>query len=113
MDIDPLKLKINEPYTGDMIETFKKITDNPLAKYLLQRSLNHCKKDKSTRLESALDLYLRKKEHACYKCRFMSKIIGYILKKGATSFGTSEIKEAIDNDYWIKELDSVLKGIAL
>jgi radical SAM protein with 4Fe4S-binding SPASM domain len=115
MDFDEFKSELNESNVGDMIGTFKKIADNPLAKYLLQRTLNYCQKDESIRLENALNLYLGKKEHACYKCRLMSKIIGYLVKKGATSFGTSEIelKEVMDDDYWIKGLSSVLKGIAL
>ena len=50
---------------GDMIGTFKRIVDNPLAKYLLQRTLTYCEKDESVRLESALKLYLGKKENTC------------------------------------------------
>ena len=105
----------NELNIGNMIGTFKRIADNPLAKYLLQRTLTYCKKDESVRLEAALKLYLEKKEDACYKCKLMSKLIGYIVKKGATGFGTSEneLKEAMNNEYWIRGLTSVLKGIAL
>jgi radical SAM protein with 4Fe4S-binding SPASM domain len=115
MALDPSKPEINELDVGDMIGTFKRIADNPLAKYLLQRTLTYCKKDESIRLESALKHYLGKKEDACYKCKFMSKLIGYLVRKGATSFGTSEseLKETMDNDYWIRGLSSVLKGIAL
>lgn len=107
--------KLNEPDIGDMIGTFKKIADNPLSKYLLLRSLNYCKKDGSTRLESSLKFYLGKKDNACYKCRLMSRIIGYLVRKGATSFGTSkdELVETMNDEYWIKGLGSVLKGIAL
>jgi radical SAM protein with 4Fe4S-binding SPASM domain len=105
----------NELNVGDMIGTFKRITDNPLAKYLLQRTLTYCEKDEAIRLESALKLYLEKEENACYKCKLMSKLIGYIVKKGATGFGTSEkeLKEAMESEYWIRGLTSVLKGIAL
>lgn len=115
MDFDESKLELNEPNVGDMIRTFKKIADNPLAKHLLQRTLTYCEKDESTRLESALKYYLGKKENVCYKCKLMSKLIGYLVTKGATSFGTSkqELKEAMNDDYWIKGLGSVLKGIAL
>ncbi len=100
---------------GDMIGTFKKIADNPLANYLLQRTLTYCEKDDAIRLESALKLYLRKKENTCYKCKLMSKLIGYVVKKGATGFGTSEseLKEVMEDEYWIRGLTSVLKGIAL
>ncbi|MGB9978390.1 radical SAM protein [Methanobacterium sp.] len=105
----------NEFNVGDMIGTFKRITDNPLARYLLQKTLTYCEKDEAVRLESALKLYLGKKEDSCRKCKLMSKLVGYIIKKGATGFGTSEneLKEAMDNEYWIRGLTSVLKGIAL
>lgn len=100
---------------GDMIGTFKRIADNPLAKYLLQRTLTYCEKDESLRLVSALKFYLGKKENVCYKCKLLSKLVGYIVKKGTTSFGTSksELKEVMEDEYWIRGLTSVLKGIAL
>jgi len=105
----------NELNVGDMIGTFKRITDNPLAKYLLQRTLTYCEKDRSTRLESALKLYLGTKTDGCYKCKLISKIIGYLVKNGANGFGSSEkeLKEVMDDEYWIRGLSSVLKGIAL
>jgi radical SAM protein with 4Fe4S-binding SPASM domain len=106
---------LDQPDIGDMIGTFKRVVDNPLAKYLLQRTLTYCEKDETTRLECALKFYLGKKGDACYKCKLMSKLVGYLVKKGATGFGTSEeeLKEAMENDYWIRGLTSVLKGIAL
>lgn len=115
MVVDPSKSEPHESNVKDMIGTFKRIADNPLAKYLLQRTLTYCKKDESIRLESALKLYLGKEENACYKCKLISKLIGYLVKKGATGFGTSEseLKEAMNDDYWVRGLTSVLKGIAL
>jgi len=100
---------------GRMIVTFKRIADNPLARGILHRTLHYCEKDESTQLESALKFYLGKTDDACYSCRRMSKLIGFLIRKGATSFGTSEkeLKEAMDDDYWIRGLVSVLKGIAL
>jgi radical SAM protein with 4Fe4S-binding SPASM domain len=100
---------------GKMIGTFKNVAENPLAKYMLQKTLDYCKKDKSTKLESSLKYYLGKKDDVCYQCKLMSKFLGYIVKKGAISFGTTEkeLKETMDDDYWIKGLISVLKGIAI
>lgn len=114
MDLDESKLESDKPDMEEMIITFKRIAENPLAKYLLVRTLNYCKKDNTTRLECALNLYVGNKKNGCYKCRFMSKIIGYLVKRGATSFGVSEkeLKETMVNEYWIKGLYSVLKGIA-
>lgn len=105
----------DSPELGNMIGTFKRIADNPFSKYLLQRALTYCEKDTSTRLESALKLYLGTKTTGCYKCKLMSKMLGYIIKKGAISFGTSEeeLKETMGDEYWIKGLSSVLKGIAI
>ena len=100
---------------GKMIGTFKRVADNPVAKHMLQKTLTYCKKDESTQLESALKLYLGTKTTGCYKCKLMSKIIGYIVKRGAISFGTTEkeLKETMNDEYWIKGLSSVIKGIAL
>ncbi len=105
----------NSADMGNMIATFKQITDNPLAKYFLLRTLSYCEEDKSTRLESALRLYLGTKTSGCYKCKLMSKMLAYIIKKGAKSFGTPEeyLKNTMQDDYWIKGLRSVLEGIAL
>ena len=115
MALNGSKWELDEPGMGEMIGTFKKIVDNPLAKYLLQRTMKYCKKDESTILESALNLYIGNKDYGCYKCRLMSKIIGYLVKSGAESFGTSEeeLKEAMNDEYWVKGLASVLKGISL
>ncbi len=106
---------LNSPNIGGIIGTFKQIADNHLAKYFLNKTLVYCEKDRSTRLQCALKLYLGTKTSGCYKCRSMSKILGYIIKKGAKSFGTTEedIKNTMYDGYWIKGLSSVLKGIAL
>lgn len=105
----------NSSDMGNMIGTFKRIADNPLSKYFLQRTLTYCEKDRSSRLESALKFYLGKKDDACYKCRLISKMLGYIIKKGAKSFGTTEeeLKNTMYDDYWIRGLSSVLEGIAI
>ncbi len=108
-------MKVDDPDMGNIIGTFKKIAENPLSKFFLQSALNYCKKDKSTRLESALNLYLGTKTSACNRCKLMSKMLGYIIKKGAKSFGTTEeeVKKTMYDEYWIKGLASVLKGIAV
>lgn len=54
-------------------------------------------------------------DDVCYNCKLLSKLVGFIVKKGATGFGTSEneLKEAMGDEYWAHGLTSVLKGIAL
>lgn len=100
---------------GDMITTFKGIADNPLSKYFLGYTLDYCQKDEATRLEVCLDLYLGNREDACRRCKLLSKFVNYLINKGTSSFGVSkdEFKETMEDKYWIKGLNSVIKGIAL
>lgn len=99
---------------GDMISTFKSIADNPVSKYFLNRTMDYCKTDEANRLEVCLDLYLGNREYACGKCKALSKFVGYIIGKGASSFGVSEddLKQTMKDPYWVKGLSSVIKGIA-
>ncbi|MBZ9570979.1 radical SAM protein [Methanobrevibacter sp. TMH8] len=100
---------------GDMIGLFKKVADNPVSSRILQKTLEYCEKDGSSKLESSLKYYLGKKDDVCFNCKVLSKAVGYIVKKGANSFGMTvdELKEAMADEYWIKGLTSVIKGIAL
>ena len=99
---------------GDMINTFKGIADNPLSKFFLNRTLDYCQKDEGNRLEVCLDLYLGNREDACNSCKVLSKFVSYIIHKGSSSFGVSEdeLKETMQDKYWVKGLSSVIKGIA-
>ncbi|MGC8949071.1 MAG: radical SAM protein [Thermoprotei archaeon] len=96
------------------IESFKGIVDNPLSKYLLRYLTGYCEKDHENRLEVALELYLGIRKDACFSCRSASKVVSYIVKKGAKSFGVSEdqLKSTMKDSYWRRGLISVLKGIA-
>ena len=69
MAVNPSKPGISKLNVGDMILTFKRIADNPLARYLLQRTLTYCEKDQEIRLESALKFYLGKKNNVCYNLK--------------------------------------------
>lgn len=105
-----------EPNLGKMIQSFESIVNNPLSKFLLQKSLSSCSEDGGNLLENGLKIYLenRPPEESCLKCRLMSKFISYVIKKGVVSFGVSEeeLKAQMQDDYWAKGLTSVLKGIA-
>jgi radical SAM protein with 4Fe4S-binding SPASM domain len=98
-----------------MISTFKGITDNPLSKYLLKRTLDYCQADGASRLEICLDLYLGERKDACKKCKILSRFVNYIIMKGARSFGVQEeqLKETMNDRYWVNGLISVIKGIAV
>ncbi|AEG18787.1 radical SAM/SPASM domain-containing protein [Methanobacterium paludis] len=108
----------SDPDLGSMIQTFESIVDNPISKFLLHKTLTYCENDEANRLESALKIYLDTKgdlkKNSCHKCRFLSKFVGYVVKKGAVSFGVSEeeLKTQMQEEYWAKGLTSVLKGIA-
>jgi radical SAM protein with 4Fe4S-binding SPASM domain len=105
----------NELDMENMIGLFKKLADNPVSSHLLKRTLNYCKKDNALKLESSLNYYLGKKENVCNSCKLLSKVIGYIIEKGANSFGMSvdELKTTMNDDYWVRGLASVIKGIAI
>lgn len=100
---------------GDMIGTFKGIADNPVSKFLLHRTLDYCQTDGANRLEVCIDLYLGNRDNACPKCKMLSKFIKYLINRGTSSFGVSEaeLKETMEDQYWVKGLSSVIKGIAI
>jgi len=113
--VNPHISKSNDNNIEDMIKTFKNLVDNPLSKYSLKKSLNYCKKCEKSRLESALNYYLEKDQDVCYKCKLLSKIIAYLIESGSKSFGTSkyQLKEIMNDDYWLKGLISVIEGLAI
>ncbi len=98
---------------GDMIRSFEGIANNPLSKFLLCRTFQYCEKDHANRLEVGLELLFNKRENACIKCKGLSKLLSFIINKGVKSFGVSDqdLKELMEDPYWIKGLSSVVKGI--
>lgn len=100
---------------GQTILKFKKIAENPVSRLILKNTLTYCEKDQTNRLEAALEIYLDKRDDYCWKCYLTSKIIGYIVSQGSKSFGVEEkeFKEYMEDEYWIKGLYSVLKGIGV
>lgn len=99
----------------DMIKSFKEIGNNSLSKFILSRTFSYCEKDQANRLEVGLELLFRKRKKACIKCRALSKIIEYVIKRGSKSFGVTEteLSEIMNDPYWIRGLSSVIKGIGL
>ena len=98
---------------GDMIDSFKDVTDNPLSKFILNRTFDYCEKDKGNRLEVGLELLFGKRDSACIRCRTLSKVLSFIIKRGVKSFGTTEkeLEQLMNDPYWIRGLSSVIKGI--
>ncbi len=109
------KTHVEKAGIGEMVGTFKKIVDNPISRFILRETTGYCEKDKGIRAEVGLELFLGLRKEACFLCTLTSKLIGYIIKKGASSFGVSEetFKEKMKDAYWRRGLVSVLKGIAL
>lgn len=103
------------PDIGSMAGTFENIVNNRLSRFLLKEATSYCKKDGENRIEVALELYLGKRKHACFLCTLTSKLIGYIVRKGAKSFNVPEakLKERMMDPYWMRGLANVLRGIAL
>ena len=98
---------------GDMIDSFKGVADNPLSKFILNRTFDYCEKDKGNRLEVGLELLFGKRDNACIRCRTLSKVLSFIIKRGVKSFGTTEneLEQLMKDPYWIRGLSSVIKGI--
>lgn len=98
------------------VGTFKRMIDNPVSRKILRYAARYCRKDGSSRLETALKIYsgIIRPEEACIACRIFSKPISTIIKRGAISFGAdpSEIKEKLKDPYWRRALISVVKGLA-
>lgn len=107
--------ELDDTEMGGMIGTFENIANNPLSRILLKKTMNYCQKDGADSIEVGLQLMLGQRENACLKCTLLSKIISNLVKRGASSFGVSEseFKETMADPYWVKGLNSVLKGIAL
>ncbi len=98
---------------GDMVESFKRVADNPISKFLLSRTCEYCEKDNANRLEVGLELLFGKRDNACLRCKALSKVLSFIVNKGVSSFGANEdeLNEFMKDPYWIKGLSSVIKGI--
>jgi hypothetical protein len=107
------KSEMNDLNVGDMISSFKGVANNPLSKFILSRTFDYCEKDKANRLEVGLELLFGKRENACVRCKTLSKMLSFIIKRGVTSFGVTEkeLKEVMNDPYWIRGLSSVIKGI--
>ena len=96
-----------------MIKSFQGVANNPLSKFILTKTFNYCKKDHANRLDVGLELLFGKRKDACIRCKTTSKVLSFIINKGVTSFGVTEnqLKDVMDEPYWIKGLSSVVKGI--
>ena len=107
------KFDMNDLNVGDMINSFKGVANNPLSKFILSRTFDYCDKDKGNRLEVGLELLFGKRENACIRCRTLSKVLSFIIKRGVKSFGTTEeeLEKLMKDPYWIRGLSSVIKGI--
>jgi len=104
----------NSSSIPDMIASFEGIMNNSFSRYILRQLTGYCHKDHENRMEVALELYLGIRKKACNTCKLSSKIVSYIVRKGAETFGVSEeqLKKTMMNSYWRRGLISVLKGIA-
>lgn len=84
-------------------------------RFFLKRFSDKCKKDKKSRIEVALELYVGARQTACFGCSHIARpIIERAITHGGKSFGVdqSKLKEKFENVYWRRGLANVLKGIA-
>ncbi|MGQ9759485.1 MAG: radical SAM protein, partial [Candidatus Methanomethylicaceae archaeon] len=100
--------------TVSTIQLLRQFVKAPGARSLLGGLSSWCRKDKKSRLEVALELYLGLREDACLKCHLAEKSVSALLKLGGKTFGVSgeAIKRKFRDPYWRKGLLSVIKGLA-
>lgn len=101
--------------TKSTIQLLSLFVDAPGARTLLKGLSSYCEKDKKSRLEVALELYLGLRDDACLRCKMAEKSISALLKVGGGAFGASEeaMKDRFKDPYWRRGLMSVIKGLAL
>lgn len=107
-------MKVSTISTTTTIQTFKRIVENPILRALLRRISTFCKSDGKNRLEIALELIVGQRSDACHSCKLASKIVKFVVYRGAASFGASEdlVKERFNDAYWRRGLVNVIDGIA-
>jgi radical SAM protein with 4Fe4S-binding SPASM domain len=100
--------------TDSTIQLLKNFVKIPGIRSIIKGFVNYCEKDRKSRIEVALELYLGLREKACNKCKFAEKIISNLIEIGGKSFGVDEnsIKEKFKDVYWRRGLINVIKGIA-
>lgn len=100
--------------TASTLQTFKAAADNPFTRNILKALSKNCSKDKSNRLDVALDLYVGARRNACMSCRISRIALSPILRLACHGFGISEeqLKVKFRDPYWRRGLANVIKGIA-
>ncbi|MCX8182251.1 MAG: radical SAM protein [Candidatus Methanomethyliaceae archaeon] len=101
--------------TVSTIQLLRQFVEAPGARALLKGLSSYCNKDKKSRLEVALELYLGLRDNACLKCKLAEKSVSTLLKVGGGAFGATEeaMKSKFKDPYWRRGLMSVIKGLAL
>lgn len=99
------------------IGVFKTLIDNRFMRFQIRNLSSYCEKDRGTRLEIALEIYagMRGEEDVCRRCRWTYRIIKWLLRVGAKTFGAEaeELREIMKDVYWRRGLANVVKGLGL
>jgi radical SAM protein with 4Fe4S-binding SPASM domain len=100
--------------TASTLQTFKTAADNPFTRNILKTLSKNCSRDKSNRLDVALDLYVGARNNACLSCRISRIVLSPILRLACRGFGINEeqLKVKFRDPYWRRGLANVIKGIA-
>jgi radical SAM protein with 4Fe4S-binding SPASM domain len=95
-------------------QAFKAAAENPLTRGVLKTLLRRCSKDRGSRLEVALELFVGARKEACLSCKLSRTLLSPLLGLGCRGFGVSQeqLKTAFRDGYWRRGLISILKGIA-
>ncbi len=111
------KIKSAEKETADtkqVIETFENIVNSNISQKVLNGALTYCDKCGETRLESALRHIVGLQDNICFKCELLVPPIKLIIKKGLSTFDTSEesFMRAMQDETWIRGLVTTFQGMA-
>jgi radical SAM protein with 4Fe4S-binding SPASM domain len=105
---------MGESATIGTLQTFKAVADNPLTRNVLKALSKNCKRDRASRLEVALELYVGARENACLACRLSREFLSPILGVACKAFGITEaqLKDRFKDPYWRRGLVNVIRGVA-
>ncbi len=100
--------------TASTLQAFKAVADNAFTRSILKALSKNCARDRDSRLEVALELYVGIRDDACPSCRLSRVVLTPILKSACRGFGVTEeeLKARFQDAYWRRALVSVVKGIA-
>ncbi len=73
--------------TASTLQAFKGVADNAFTRSILKALSKNCARDRDSRLEVALELYVGIRDDACPSCKMSQVVLTPILKSACRGFG--------------------------